>query len=143
MWYFSVLIVGGGGLLCCLIYMHKNLSAYFIIPLLIILIFTFLFEKQASLESFKRYGFIYTPFIRGIAEMGLGVILCVFTKSKYNRVRNSVFMDCIAVLAFALIFFILYSERTYDKYVLILFPCIIFSAVNHKNFISYIVNHKL
>ena len=142
MWYFSVLIVGGG-LLYCLIYIHKNLSLYFIIPILIIIFFTFLFDKQASLENFKRYGFIYAPFIRGVAEMGLGVILCAFTKSKYNKVKNSIFLDCITVLALSLIFYILYSERTYDKYVLILFPYIIYSAISNKNFISYIVNHRL
>ena len=49
--------------------------------------------------------------------MGVGIILCMFAHSRYNKVHSSVWLDVFAVIAFSLILYVFYfnAEREYNK----------------------------
>ena len=147
MWYFSVLIVGGY-FLYFLISRFRSLATSFILPLLIIFSMTFLFNGRDSIEDFTKYGFIYSPFMRGVAEMSIGIVLCAFAHSRYCNFRSlsiylSRLIDCIsmAVLLFTFLCFLL--PTAYDKYVLITYPVIILSAIRNRGILYRLFNTSI
>lgn len=143
MWYFSVLIIGGH-LLYTLISRWQTISLYIIIPCLSILTLTYLGCSQGgTFEIFITNGVFYVPFWRGIAEMGIGIVLCAFCHSRYNKMHKSAWLDCVAVIALLLIVYILNSggDHKYDKYAIILFPIIIYVGIWNNGFLGRILGH--
>ena len=141
MWYFCVLI-WGGALLYYLISKYTELSTHILIPALCLLALTYLCA-QPSLGNFDTYGVFYMPFIRGVSEMGIGVLLCTFAHSRYNKIRNSVWLDCLSIVALILTFCLFDSGKNYDKYIFLTFPLIIFAGMRNKSFLNVTFSHDI
>lgn len=143
MWYFSVLI-WGGALLYYLISKYTELSTHLFIPLISLIALTYLSHQGDSLESSSiEGGVFYIPFIRGIAEMGLGILLCTFAHSRYNKIRSSKCIDCLSVIALVLTFYVFDASGNYAKYVLLTFPLIIFAGMQNRSFLHALFQHKI
>lgn len=141
-WYFSVLI-WGGALLYYMISRYTELSTHLLIPVMCLATLTFLCNQGDSLEVWNIRGCFYVPFIRGVAEMGVGVLLCTFAHSRYSKVRNSKLMDCLSALAVLFLFYLFCTEKNYDKYVFLFVPLIVFVGLNNKSFLNAIFSHKI
>lgn len=147
MWYFSVLIVGGH-FLYYICRNHRQASVNFIIPLISLLILTFLFQQQDSIENFHTYGILYAALARGIAGMGIGIILWSLVH-KSNIIKegggqyHSKLLDATVLISLAITLFIMYTNNCYDKYVYILFPIILFGAFTNNSFLSSILTHRI
>ena len=142
-WYFCVLI-WGGALLYYLISKYTELSTHLLIPILCIAVLTFLCNQENSLESWDIYcGVIYIPFIRGIAEMGLGTLLCTFAHSRYNKMQNSKLLDFFSVVSVLFLFYLFCTNENYDKYVFLFFPLIVFAGMSNKSFLNTFFLHKI
>lgn len=72
LWYFSVLIWGGGGLYALLKY-NKSLAVNIILPVFILLSYTYIFGMQKSIECWNKCIF-YVPMLRGLADMSIGIM---------------------------------------------------------------------
>ena len=142
MWYFCVLI-WGGALLYYLIDKYRDLSTHLFIPIICLLVLTFLCNQGGTLAIWEIYGCFYIPFMRGIAEMGLGILLCTFAHSRYNKLRNSKCIDCLSVIAFILTFYLFDASENYDKYVFLTFPLIIFAGMQNRSFLHASFQHKI
>lgn len=137
MWYFCVLI-WGGLLLYYLINRYKDLSIHLLIPVVSLLVLIYLC-RQESFDNFTVCcSVFYIPFMRGIAEMGVGILLCTFAHSRYNKIQNSVWLDCLSIVALILNFYLFYTEKNYDKYVFLTFPLIVFVGMRNHNFLNVI-----
>ena len=139
MWYFCVLI-WGGAFLYYLISRYTELATHLFIPAISLMTLTFLYNHGDLPKIWETYNVFYIPFVRGIAEMGVGIILCMFAHSHYNKVHSSVWLDVFAVIAFGLILYVFYfnAEREYNKYVFLIFPLIIFAGMRNKGFLNII-----
>lgn len=142
MWYYSVLIISGY-FLYYMINKWRNTCVNFIIPICCIIFFIFLVNSNnGSLEGWGYVNGLYFPFIRGMAEMGLGVLLCNIATSRL-KIHNSVMLDIFAIVAFVLVCYILNTDSLLDRYVLILFPFIIYTAIWNKSIVHKIFNHPI
>lgn len=145
MWYFSVLIIGGY-FLYYIISRWQSISLHVLIPILSISTLTyFCCSQSGSLEDFTTKYIFHMPFWRGIAEMGIGVMLCSFCHSRYNKMHNSICIDCVTVIALLLIVFVLTSggKHQYDIYAIILFSFIIYAGIWNKSFLYILSGHKI
>lgn len=141
-WYFSVLI-WGGALLYYLLNKWTELSTHLFIPIISLISLAFLCNQGNSLEVYNNYGGIHLSLMRGIAEMGVGILLCVFAHSQYNKIRNSKWIDYFAIVAFIMTFYLFDAEENYDKYVFLTFPIIIFAGMQKKGFLNTIFRRKI
>ncbi len=142
MWYFCVLI-WGGALLYYLIDKYRDLSTHLFIPIICLLVLTYLCNQGDTLEVWDIHGCFYIPFMRGIAEMGIGILLCTFVHSRYNKLRNSKCIDCLSVIAFVLTFYLFDASENYDKYIFLIIPFIIFSGMQNRSFLNTFFSHKI
>lgn len=145
MWYFSVLIIGGY-FLYYIISRWQSISLHVLIPILSISTLTYLSCSQSgSLEDSSIKGIFHVPLWRGISEMGLGIMLCSFCHSRYNKMHKSIWIDCVVVIAWLLIAFVLMSggNHQYDIYAIIFFPIIIYAGIWNKGFLYIISGHSL
>lgn len=145
LWYFSVLIVGGY-FLYSLVSRWQTISLHVLIPILSILVLTYLSHSaEGTMEDFSINGVFYVPFWRGIAEMGIGIMLCAFCHSRYNKKHRSVWLDCAVLMALLLIVCIMNSEgdHKYDKYAIILFPIIIYVGIWNNGFLHTFLGHSV
>ena len=128
----------GGLLLYYLINRYKDLSIHLLIPVVSLLVLIYLC-RQESFDNFTVCcSVFYIPFMRGIAEMGVGILLCTFAHSRYNKIQNSVWLDCLSIVALILTFYLFYTEKNYDKYVFLTFPLIVFVGMRNHNFLNVI-----
>lgn len=145
MWYFGVLIIGGY-FLYYIISRWQSISIHVLIPILSIFTLTYLsYSQDGSLENFMTIWIFHVPFWRGIAEMGVGVMLCSFCHSRYSKMHNSICIDCVSVIALLLIVFVLTSggDHQYDIYAIILFSFIIYTGIWNKGFLYIVLGHKV
>lgn len=145
LWYFSVLIVGGH-FLYELISRWQTISLHVLIPVLSILTLVYLScSKGGTFEVFTINGAFHMPFWRGIAEMGIGILLCAFSHSRYNKQHKSICLDCGALMALLLIVCVLNSggDHKYDKYAIIFFSFIIYVGIWNNSFLNVILGHPI
>lgn len=115
-------------------------------PIIGILTLTYLSQSQGgTLEVFAYEGIFYVPFWRGVAEMGIGVMLCAFCHSRYNKMHKFVWIDCLALVALFLVVCILNSggDHTYDIYAIIFFLIIIYAAIWNTSFLHFVLERPV
>lgn len=142
MWYFCVLIVGGY-FLYYLISCNKNLAIHFLIPIISLATLTYLCNLQNTFENFETQGVFYIPLFRGIAEMGIGIILCAFANSRYNKMHRSIWIDCLVIIAILLTFYIFVNGGRFDKFAIIIFSFLVYAGIWNKGFLHVIFEHPV
>lgn len=141
LWYFSVLIWGGGGLYALLKY-NKRLTLNIILPLYILLFYTYIFGKGDSIECWDKDIF-YIPMLRGLADMSVGIMTAKLSLMILPEIKkSSLLFDFISVLSFVLLLFVFYIDKAYDRYVLIFIPFLILNCVCTKGFLYRLFNRK-
>lgn len=136
MWYVSVLLFGGGIVYSFLRY-NKRLTISIILPITILLGYTFLFSHSPKLriDSFQTYGAFYMPMVRGISGIGLGVELAHVVRScedLISRIRIWV-IDSLAIIGGGIFTLCIMEQEQYDRYLLIAIPLILLGCVNKRS----------
>lgn len=125
LWYLSVLVVGGG-LIYSMLKHFRNISVSFILPLLILMIYTYIFTtNNGNLEFFGIEKMCYKPLVRGIAGMSLGVVLsCLVHVKSATLLKYTRILDIMCICSLIGWTYLVFSDNLYDRYALVC-ACII------------------
>jgi len=135
LWYVVVLIIGGFIIYALLDY-NQKLSLKVIFPILILLYFTFCFNKGESIERWQvEGGVFYNPLWRGTAGLALGTILFYLFRNYGNKL-NMEALNLISCFSFVLALVLLFAPAFYDSYFLLLFPTIIIGALFQESWLN-------
>lgn len=133
MWYVSVLLFGGAFVYALLRY-NKRLAISIVLPMVILVGYTYIFnmDKRGRIDGFDLYGGVYTPMLRGVCGISLGVVLgyiFVLKKQCIQHVKTWVInaLGLISLCLF-LIFAIFPTSQSYDRYLLIVVPFLLLAC---------------
>lgn len=146
MWYVSVLLFGGA-FVYALLRFNKRLALSIILPMIVLVGYTYIFsmDKRGRVDGFDLHGGIYTPMLRGVCGISLGVVLgYIFVlKKQYVQCVKSWVIDALGMISLCLflIFAIFPTSQSYDRYLLIVVPflllaCFMESSLFNKLFSS-------
>lgn len=130
LWYLSVLIVGGG-LLYGMLNASKRVTINIILPVLIILVYTYLFSlDKSSLENWDIIGCFPLPLLRGMADISVGILICHIYINNINSItKYRTLLNLISIPCFFLFILSMFAVQSYDQYILIFVPVMILSCV--------------
>lgn len=146
LWFISILLIGGAILFSLLkSFGHKTISV--ILPLAVLLGITYL-------RSFGNCGLIWRPqlpgspfdcnLIRGIIEMGIGIILAyVYEIKKESFDRYNTLVNVLGLIGLAGMFLIVCAKRNYDTLSLFLIPMIIVACMQPETIYSKLFKNKV
>lgn len=146
MWYVSVLLFGGA-FVYALLRFNKRLALSIILPMIVLVGYTYIFsmDKRGRVDGFDLHGGIYTPMLRGVCGISLGVVLgYIFVlKKQYIQCVKTWVIDALGMISLCLflIFAIFPTSQSYDRYLLIVVPflllaCFMESSLFNKLFSS-------
>lgn len=146
MWYVSVLLFGGA-FVYALLRFNKRLALSIILPMIVLVGYTYIFsmDKRGRIDGFDLHGGIYTPMLRGVCGISLGVVLgYIFVlKKQYILCVKTWVIDALGMISLCLflIFAIFPTSQSYDRYLLIVVPflllaCFMESSLFNKLFSS-------
>lgn len=145
LWYICVLIVGGGLIYSFLKY-DKRLSLHVIMPLLVILGFSFLFKfnKENHIESFAQSALISLPLLRGLCDMSLGVLcMAVFIKKKESMTRFLYLWSVASIISLILFLRQIFVNENDDSYCLIFLPILLMSLFLEGTILNKLFRSKI
>lgn len=147
MWYVSVLLWGGAFVYALLRY-NKKLAVSIILPMVVVVGYTYIFsmDKRGRIDSFDLHGGIYTPMLRGICGISLGVIfgyIFVLKKQCIMRIKTWV-IDALGLISLCLfmIFAIFPTSQSYDRYLLIVVPFLLLACFVEKSLFNMLFGNK-
>ena len=124
-WFLSVLIISGF-LLYGLLEYNERLTIRVLLPFSIILGFTYLFAKDACVESFSVLGALSFPLLRGFLEMGTGVLLYSFIQEQETLLRQKgTLVSLISFAALAFFIIMVLADKSLDCFVVIIIPLLL------------------
>ena len=124
-WFLSVLIISGFLLYGLLEYDDRK-TVKVILPFTVILGFTYLFSLGSSAENFSITGAISVPLLRGFIEMGTGILLFyILTENQEGLNKNKTLITVMACLALACFLTMIFVNKTFDSFIVVLFPLIL------------------
>lgn len=146
MWYVSVLLFGGAFVYALLRY-NKRLAISIVLPMIILVGYTYIFnmDKRGRIDGFDLYGGVYTPMLRGVCGISLGVVLGYIFVLKKQCIQHIKTWVINALGLFSLCLFLLFeifpTSQSYDRYLLIVVPflllaCFMESSLFNKLFSS-------
>lgn len=140
-WYISVLLIAGA-----IIYLFLSCNGFIqvILPFFVVCLYSYLFYRSPSIETFERIGFLYLPLARGFAGIGLGVIISRIC-SKHNDILEQRYklMNILTVLAIFVVSVGLFGSKCLDKYVILAFCVLLFSFNVSKSIANVFFSNTL
>ena len=144
-WFFSTLIYGGA-LVYALTKYYNKVSIRVIFPVIAIFYFAYTFHngKTESLENWDVISFVPLSLVRGISEMGLGVIIG-YLFYNYSEIlqRNLGTLNLVAVVSLVLYLSIVIDNRQYSQYALIFIPVLICTALTQGSIFGRFFKGKI
>ena len=147
MWYVSVLLFGGA-FVYALLRFDKRLTVSIILPMIVLVGYTYIFsmDKRGRIDSFDLHGGIYTPMLRGVCGMSLGVVLgYIFVlKKQYIQCVKTWVIDALGMISLCLflIFAIFPTSQSYDRYLLIIVPFLLLACFVEKSLFNKLFENK-
>ena len=145
LWFFSVLIYGGA-LVYAFTKYYTKLSIRIIFPIIIIsfLAFTFKNGSQEALENWNVIHFIPLALIRGICEIGFGVIIGYIYFNNSETFKSHIKeLNIISIISLILYLAIIISNRHFSQYAFIFIPVIICTALTSDTFFNKILDGNI
>ena len=147
MWYVSVLLFGGA-FVYALLRFDKRLTVSIILPMIVLVGYTYIccMDKMGRIGSFDLHGCIYTPMLRGVCGISLGVVLgyiFVLKKQCVLRVKTWV-IDALGLISLCLflVFAIFPTSQSYDRYLLIIVPFLLLACFVEKSLFNKLFGNK-
>lgn len=147
MWYVSVLLFGGA-FVYALLRFDKRLTVSIILPMIVLVGYTYIFsmDKRGRIDSFDLHGGIYTPMLRGVCGISLGVVLgYIFVlKKQYIQCVKTWVIDALGMISLCLflIFAIFPTSQSYDRYLLIIVPFLLLACFVEKSLFNKLFGNK-
>lgn len=147
MWYVSVLLFGGA-FVYALLRFNKRLALSIILPMIVLVGYTYIFsmDKRGRIDSFDLHGGIYTPMLRGVCGISLGVVLgYIFVlKKQYIQCVKTWVIDALGMISLCLflIFAIFPTSQSYDRYLLIIVSFLLLACFVEKSLFNKLFGNK-
>lgn len=147
MWYVSVLLFGGA-FVYALLRFNKRLALSIILPMIVLVGYTYIFsmDKSGRVDGFDLHGGIYTPMLRGVCGISLGVVLgYIFVlKKQYIQCVKTWVIDALGMISLCLflIFAIFPTSQSYDRYLLIIVPFLLLACFVEKSLFNKLFENK-
>ena len=144
-WFFATLIYGGA-LVYALTKYYTKASIRIIFPVIAITYFAYTFQNGTteSLENWDVIGFIPLSLVRGICEMGFGVVIgYVYFNYRDIFLRHLKALDMTAIVSLILYLAIVIDNRQLSQYALIFIPVLICTALTQGSVFSKYLNGKI
>ena len=138
MWYVSVLLFGGAFVYALLRY-NKRLAISIVLPMIILVGYTYIFnmDKRGRIDGFDLYGGVYTPMLRGVCGISLGVVLGYIFVLKKQCIQHVKTWVINALGLFSLCLFLLFeifpTSQSYDRYLLIVVPFLLLACFMERS----------
>lgn len=127
-WYLSVLL-WGGAVIYSFLQVSRKISVKIIFPLIVLLFYSYTFhtDMHAPIADWTASDLVYQPFLRGIADMCLGVLFCQFCLSQKHLLTQKYLMavNAASILSVLLMVVIFLSPVRYEVYALLFIPAIL------------------
>lgn len=143
-WFFSTLIYGGA-LVYSLTKYYTRVSIRVVFPIIAISYFAYTFQNGTteSLENWDVIGFIPLSLVRGICEMGFGVVIgYVYFNYRDILLRHLKALDMIAIVSLILYLSIVIDNRQLSQYALFFIPVLICAALTQDSVFYKYLNGK-
>lgn len=144
-WFFSTLIYGGA-LVYALTKYYTNVSIRIVFPIIAFCYFAYTFQNGTteSLENWNVISFIPLALVRGISEMGFGVVIG-YLFYNYGEVlqRNLKVLNIGAIVALILYLAIIIDNRQFSQYALVFIPILICTALTKGSILSRFLKGKI
>lgn len=146
-WFVGVLFIGGILLYSLLAY-NRKLALYVLLPFGIIGIYTLIFGNGLHIVDLFATenplpGAVFLPLARGIADMGLGILLAALWENPAWKV-SAIPLDIAAIAASIVIsaygFFI---KDFYEPHMVLLFSILVMALLNPESFLNKVFNGKV
>lgn len=135
-WFLSVLIIGGF-LLYGLLDYDQRLTLKVILPFSIILGFTYLFSKGASVENFSIFNALSFPLLRGFLEMGTGVLLYSSIQELTPMLqRRKVPVTLLSLMAFVFFVIMVLANMSLDGCLIIVIPLLLLGVLTPESLLQ-------
>ena len=139
-WFLSVLLIGGF-LLYGLLEYNERLTVKVLLPFSIVLGFTFLFSKEAEVESFSVFGALSFPLLRGFLDMAAGILIYSFIQEqKILLQRKHTAVALLSLAALVLFAFMVVSEKSLDGFLIIAIPLLLIGALTPESWLQKTYN---
>ena len=135
LWYINVLVWGGGWLYAC-IYFYRKPVINIILPPLVVCGYVYLFNlsDRNLIEQWGTALFIQKDMIRGVCDMGLGIMIAYLYEQKMQFfISHKHLTDILSVLSFILAIAICVSKYDLDSYCLIFFSISFIGCLQEKS----------
>lgn len=140
-WYLSTLIVVGAILYSFLVF-NRMLSLRIIFPL-ILMSLTYVFSQtDGTVMVWGVDGFLYRPFLRGFAGMGIGILCGHFLQYYKDRISTR-FVNITSVISLSGILFIMFFETALDVYIFLFAPFVVLSCFYGESLIYRCTSHEI
>ncbi len=126
LWYLCVLLYGGG-LVYSILKRNMQWSLGLFLPLFVIMSYSYIFSNHNNcIERWGNIDGIYFPFLRGTADICLGVLLMAFFLRKKNLLCNHLLLvNTMSILGICGIIVQTIMNSPHDQYVLLFVPFIL------------------
>ena len=144
-WFFATLIYGGA-LVYALTKYYTKFSIRIIFPFIAIFYFAYMFQNGTteSLENWDVIGFIPLSLVRGICEIGFGVVIgYVYFNYRDLFLRHLKALNMIAIVSLILYLAIIIDNRQFSQYALIFIPVLICTALTHGSVFCRLLRGKV
>lgn len=145
-WFITVLLIGGGIIYSLLRNYQERASSLFL-PILVIFGITYLlsfgdtgliWRKEIAIPGFE------CNMIRGLSEMGIGVLLaCFFEQKKENLLNHYCLISFCGIMSFIGIILIAMAHRNYDCLSLFLIPFVLLACMDERSLFGRIFRSKV
>ena len=141
-WYIQVMLVSSF-FLYSLLYCNSQLAKNVLIPMLALGGLTYLFAIGDSVVRWETIGCIYSPLLRGLSCMSIGVLSAwIFMESNNTSHWKHLFINMFSIVAIVLIFVAIRIQDPLDKYVIFLSPFIIIACFEDKSWLNLVFHAK-
>lgn len=143
-WFFATLIYGGA-LVYALTKYYTKVSIRIVFPIIAISYFAYTFQNgtKESLESWDVIGFIPLSMVRGVCEIGFGVVIGYIYFNYSNMLQRYLkVLNVAAIISLFLYLAIIIDNRQFSQYALIFIPILICTALTQGSIFSKCLNGK-
>lgn len=144
MWFLSVLLVGGG-IVYSILKVDRKRALCILFPLLIIFAYMYIFsDNKNCIERWGHPNGFHIPFVRGMADICMGVLLMALITSKKNIIEKEVkTINIISIASLILLVLISLIEPYHDQYCLIFIPFILIGCFIEQSIYNHIFYHHI
>lgn len=144
-WFFATLIYGGA-LVYALTKYYTKVSIRIVFPIIAISYFAYTFQNgtKESLESWDVIGFIPLSMVRGVCEIGFGVVIGYIYFNNSNMLQRYLkVLNIVTIISLILYLAIIFDNRQFSQYALIFIPILICAALTQGSIFSKYLNGKI